>query len=82
MGSNKCNLLRGRTASLSGETLLETEFTTAGEIPLGKFRFEEKLTAGETTEKPVPMLGAVDVVEKERVVVVVVVDEEPDSLTS
>ena len=64
-----------------GETLLETEFTTAGEIPLEKLRLEGRLTAGETTEKPVPMLGAVDVVDKERVVVVVV-DEEPDSLTS
>ena len=53
-----------------------SEVAIAEEIPLEKIRFGERLTAGEKTEKPVPMLGVDDVVEVERVVVVVVDDEE------
>ena len=41
-------------------------------------RFGERLTAGETTENPVPILGVDDVEEKESVVVVVVDEAEED----
>ena len=56
-----------------------SEFSTVEEIPLEKLRFEERLTAGETREKPVPMLGVDEVVEIERVVVVAVDDEEDEA---
>ena len=65
----------GNTFARVGETLLVWEFPSIGEIPLEKLRIDERLTAGESTEKPVPMLG-VDVVEKESVVVVEVDEEE------
>ena len=44
------------------------------EIPLEGF--DEKLVAGEETEKPVPMLGVDDIVEIEKVVVVEVEEDE------